>query len=126
LFPGVTLSWVDPVAAMAVALLIVKAAWDLSLESVRDLLDVSLPQHEQDEIKAIVTAKHPKVIGLHKFRSRKSGNKRFVEFHIQVDPGMSVETSHALDHGLAEEIKRRFPNAEVMVHIEPHKKQRRK
>lgn len=120
-FPGVPLTWVDPVAAIAVALLIVKAAWNLTIESVHDLLDVSLPQHEEDEIKQIVNSKYPRVVGLHKFRSRRSGNKRFVEFHIEVDPGMSVETSHALDHSLAEEIKHRFPGAEVMVHIEPHK-----
>ena len=123
-FPGVPLSWVDPVAAILVALLIVKAAWNLSLESVHDLLDVSLPEHEENEIKAIVNSKYPRVISLHKFRSRRSGNKRFVEFHIQVDPGMSVETSHALDHSLAEEIKQRFPGAEVMVHIEPHKEKK--
>jgi cation diffusion facilitator family transporter len=120
-FPGIALSWVDPVAAIAVALLIIKAAWTLTMESVHDLLDVSLPQHEEDEIKAIVTSKYPRVIGLHNFRSRRSGVKRFVEFHIQVDPGMSVETSHALHHSLAEEIRRRFPGAEVMVHIEPHR-----
>jgi cation diffusion facilitator family transporter len=124
--PGFDLSWVDPVAAIGVALLIVKAAWDLTLESMHDLLDMSLPQNEEDEIKAIVTSKYPKVISLHKFRSRRSGAKRFVEFHIQVDPGMSVETSHALYHGLAEEIKQHFPNAEVMVHIEPHRKKRRR
>jgi cation diffusion facilitator family transporter len=124
-FPGFDLNWVDPIAAIAVALLIVKAAWDLTIESIRDLLDVSLPKHEEDEIKAIVTSKYPRVIDLHKFRSRRSGAKRFVEFHIHVDPGMSVETSHALHHSLAEEIKQRFPNAEVMVHIEPHREHAR-
>ena len=35
--------WIDPVAAIIVALLIFKTAWDLTAESVRDLLDASLP-----------------------------------------------------------------------------------
>ena len=117
--PGVDLSWVDPLAAMAVAVLIVKAAWDLTVESVYDLLDVSLPPDEEDEIKSIIKTKFPNVGDLHKFRSRKSGKRRFVEFHIKVDPAMSVVDSHALDHNIASEIKQRFPDADVMVHIEP-------
>jgi cation diffusion facilitator family transporter len=32
--PGIDLSWVDPLAAIAVAVLIIKAAWDLTMESV--------------------------------------------------------------------------------------------
>jgi len=118
--PGVDLSWVDPLAAILVSILIVKAAWDLTMESVHDLLDVSLPQGEEDEIKSLIRAKYPSVIDLHKFRGRKSGNKRFVEFHIKVDPGMSVESSHALDHSIAAEIKQKFSGADVMVHIEPY------
>jgi cation diffusion facilitator family transporter len=119
--PGIDLSWVDPLAAIAVAVLIIKAAWDLTMESVYDLLDVSLPQDEEDEIKSIINTKYPNVGDLHKFRSRKSGNRRFVEFHIKVDPGMSVDQSHSLHHDMASEIKKRFPDADVMVHIEPHR-----
>jgi cation diffusion facilitator family transporter len=121
--PGVDLSFVDPLAAIAVAVLIIKASWDLTMESVYDLLDVSLPQDEEDEIKSIINMKYPNVGDLHKFRGRKSGNKRFVEFHIKVDPAMSVDQSHALDHDMASEIKKRFPGADVMVHIEPHRPQ---
>jgi cation diffusion facilitator family transporter len=119
--PDVNLYWVDPLAAILVAVLIIKASWDLTMDSVHDLLDVSLPQVEEDEIKSIINTKYPNVGDLHKFRSRKSGDKRFVEFHIKVDPAMSVADSHALDHSIAAEIKQRFPDADVMVHIEPHR-----
>ena len=44
--PGTDLLWLDPVAAIAVALLIVRAAWKLTRESGRDLLDASLPPEE--------------------------------------------------------------------------------
>jgi cation diffusion facilitator family transporter len=121
LFPGVDLAWIDPVAAVAVAVLIFKAAWDLTLESARDLLDVSLPQQEEDEIRNLLAHTYPDLVDCHKFRGRKSGSKRFVEFHIRVDPKMSVEASHSLHHSIAAEIKRRFPDAEVMVHMEPKK-----
>jgi cation diffusion facilitator family transporter len=123
-FPHVDLSWVDPVVAMAVAILIVKAAWDLGLESARDLLDVSLPLDEENAIRKLLAEKYPEAIDCHKFRGRKSGGMRFVEFHIRVDPAMSVEKSHALCHNIDEEIKRHFPDTDVMVHIEPKKVQK--
>ena len=119
--PGFDLSWVDPLVAIAVSLLIFKAVWDLAVESARDLLDVSLPQEEEDEIKNLICEKHPEIIDFHKFRGRKSGAKRFVEFHIWVNPAMSVESAHALNHDIEAEIKQRFPEADVMVHIEPKK-----
>jgi cation diffusion facilitator family transporter len=119
MFWGVDLSWIDPVAAVAVAVLIFKAAWDLTLESVRDLLDANLPQQEEDEIKTMLARNYPEVVDCHNFRGRKSGSKRFVEFHIWVDPAMTVAASHSLQHNIAAEIKRRFPDADVMVHVEP-------
>jgi len=45
--PSVHIDWLDPVVAIAVALLIVHAAWQLTLDSARDLLDVSLPADEE-------------------------------------------------------------------------------
>ncbi len=120
-FPGVNLAWIDPAAAVAVALLIFKAAWDLTLESVRDLLDVNLPQQEEDEIKTLLARNYPEVVDCHNFRGRKSGSKRFVEFHVRVDPTMSVEASHSLQHRIAAEIERQFPDADVMINMEPKK-----
>jgi cation diffusion facilitator family transporter len=118
-FPRADFSWIDPIAAIIVALLIIKAAGRLTAESVSDLLDVRLPPHEEQAIKRIIDAKYPHISGHHKFRTRKSGNVRFVEFHIYVDPAMSVHSSHSLSHALAEEIKQVLPGTEVSVHIEP-------
>ena len=44
--PGVNLLWVDPMTAIVVATLIVKAAWDLTAEAVHDLLDSRLSDSE--------------------------------------------------------------------------------
>ena len=117
--PGMNLLWVDSTTAILVALLIIKAAYDLTLESLSDLLDVSLPLAEQDEIKNILKGNYPYVIGYHKFRSRKAGSTRFVEFHLLTDNKMSVGESHNLHHMIEEQVKKRFPGAEMMIHIEP-------
>ena len=119
LAPEVNLHWVDPAAAIGVALLIIKAAWDLTQQSARDLLDVQLPGEEIARIESLILQRKPVVKGYHQLRTRKAGNFRFVEFHIMVDPQMTVEDSHRITQEFAREIRERFPGASVTTHVEP-------
>jgi cation diffusion facilitator family transporter len=119
LFPGANLNWVDPVAAIFVALLIIKAAYKLTLESARDLVDVSLPLEEEDEISRIIASFTPTIRGFHRLRTRKSGPYRFVEFHLRVDDSMSVDASHKITDMITASIKERFAGTFVTIHIEP-------
>jgi cation diffusion facilitator family transporter len=119
MFPGVDLNWLDPAAAIGVALLIFKAAYDLTLRSAKDLMDVQLPPNEVGWIRDLILAHRPVIHGFHQLRTRKAGNFRFVEFHLKVDPGMTVETSHQITEELSEKIEGHFPRSSVTVHIEP-------
>ncbi len=118
-FPEMNLSWLDPVAAIAVAVLIIKTAYDLTLRSSMDLLDTTLPPDEEDWIRRRILHQRPVICGFHQLRTRKSGHFRFVEFHLKVDPGMSVQISHAITEDLSLSIEKRFPSTSVMIHIEP-------
>jgi len=117
--PGVEIGWIDPVAAIAVALLIIKAAWELTVQSARDLLDASLPRREEKTIAGIIRDMGPRVLGFHHLRTRKSGHHRFVEFHLVVDPDLSVKESHDLSEEIEETIKKALLETRVTVHIEP-------
>lgn len=117
--PEVNLHWIDPVAAIAVALLIVKAAYDLTVESARDLLDVSLPADEETWIRDHVCAWSPTVRGFHRLRTRKSGAHRFIQFHLLVDGEMSVDESHRVHDEVVAAIKEHFPDSMVVIHMEP-------
>ncbi|NPV62049.1 MAG: cation transporter [Methanotrichaceae archaeon] len=117
--PGINLNWVDPVVAIAVALLIIRAAYRLTLESARDLLDVSLPAEEEENIKRHIAAFAPTVKGYHQLRTRKSGPYRFVEFHVCVDSSMSIDESHRIADMITCAIKQHFPGTTVTIHVEP-------
>lgn len=119
LLPGMDLVWLDPIAAIAVALLIVKAAYDLTLESVRDLLDTSLGRADEQLIGKYVEEQYPKVLSYHKLRTRKSGSQRFYEFHLVVVPEMSVKESHELGDRIVARVKGHYPDAKVVIHVEP-------
>ena len=118
IFLGVHFDWIDPVAAIAVALLIVRAAYALTVQSARDLLDVSLPQ-EENWIRHELSRTGLPIHGFHHLRTRKAGATRFVELHIVLDRDMSVQESHRISEGIARRIRDRFPGTEVVVHEEP-------
>ena len=118
-FPDPDIHWLDPAAALGVAVLIIRAAYRLTVQAVRDLMDVQLPPEEETWIRDLIQAQRPTIHGFHKLRTRKAGNFRFIEFHIKVDPEMSVGVSHRITNELAAGIKRRFPEASVTIHTEP-------
>lgn len=119
LAPGVSLDWVDPVAALCVALMISHAAVKLTRDSIRDLLDERLPAQEERSIQEIVESRQPAVCGMHGLRTRKGGANRFVEFHLIVDATMTVQAAHALSDEIEEAINARLPATYVNIHIEP-------
>jgi cation diffusion facilitator family transporter len=119
IFPGKDFFWLDPVAAIGVALFIFKAAYDLTAQSAKDLLDVHLPDVEVEWIRQCILDQNSVVRGFHDLRTRKAGHFRFVEFHLKVDPHMSVMDSHDITKVLKKKIKEKLPGTTVTIHIEP-------
>jgi cation diffusion facilitator family transporter len=119
LSPGTNLLWLDPVAAIAVALLIIHAAWSLTKQSGRDLMDASLPADEIAWIRTRLNGLAPAVRGFHHLRTRKAGAARFIECHLVVDKDLTVERAHNLADAVTRDIKTHLSGATVTIHVEP-------
>jgi cation diffusion facilitator family transporter len=117
--PDLYLAWLDPVAAFAVAAIILRAAYNLTVQSARDLMDVQLPPEEAAWIRGLILEQSPVIRGFHKMRTRKAGHFRFIEFHIQVDSKMSVEEAHRLTQEISDRIREKYPDSTVTIHVEP-------
>ncbi|PKN37314.1 MAG: cation transporter [Deltaproteobacteria bacterium HGW-Deltaproteobacteria-2] len=117
-FSAHNINWIDPVAAICVAVLILHAAFNLTVNSIRDLMDVQLPPEEEGYIRDIISH-DPAIYGFHQLRTRKAGHIRFVEFHIKVNPQMSVHDSHDITRILKKKIKNKFTESTITIHIEP-------
>lgn len=118
-FPHINLNWVDPVAAIAVALLICHAALRLTIGAVRDLIDTSTPPQEILWLSAYLKSWYPTVRSIHRLRTRKSGAARFIDLHVVVDPGMTVNDSHEITEKMTSAIQKEMRGADLTVHIEP-------
>lgn len=118
-FPDKNLLWIDPVVAIAVALLIIKAAYDLTIQSVQGLLDNSLPNDEHSQIISIIESFNAEYKSFHGFKTRKAGADRFIEFHLVVNPNMTVLEAHNLSDEIADKINSQFTKATVLIHTDP-------
>lgn len=117
-FADPNIYWVDPVAAILVAALIMRVAYRLTVDALSGLVDVQLPREEENFIRSMISVEKA-VYGFHQLRTRKAGHVRFVEFHIKVDPQMSVHDSHGITRILKKNIRARFPESTITIHIEP-------
>lgn len=109
----------DPIAAILVALMIIKAAWDLTKSAFFHILDVKLPEDEEAVIHDVLQNHREHIIEYHKLRTRKSGHIRHIDMHLVVPRQMTVESGHALSHEISEDIEKNLPYSHVLVHIEP-------
>ncbi len=112
--------WIDPVVALAVALLIVRTGVRLLAQSSRVLVDESLPPDEVEAIREVVAsfATHG-VVGYHELRTRQAGARRYVDLHVQFSQGTSLEDAHRTAHELQDLIAARLSGADVLIHLEP-------
>lgn len=117
-FAAHNINWIDPVAAICVAVLIMHAAYELTVHSLRDLIDAKLPPEEEEYVREMI-GREPAIYGFHQLRTRKAGHVRFIEFHIKVDQQMTVKDSHNITRELKKNIRKKFPDSVITIHIEP-------
>jgi cation diffusion facilitator family transporter len=113
------LTFLDPLIGIAVALVIMKAAWDLVNRSYRDLIDHRLPDQEEQRIREIICEHAGQYADFHALRTRRSGPERFIDLHLTVPGDVPVSQAHDLADHLESDLKTEFPRASITIHIEP-------
>ena len=109
----------DPLVALCVAVVIMKAAYDLTKRSLSDLIDHSIPETDEKRIKEIICEHSSIYAGFHDLKTRRSGPEIFIEFHLVVPGDISVAHSHDLTDHLESDLNTEYPRATITIHVEP-------
>jgi cation diffusion facilitator family transporter len=109
----------DPLLAILVALNILWQGWLLVRSSVQGLMDVALETGEVAEIERIIAENSDGAIEFHDLKTREAGRARFIEFHLVVPSGMTVERSHAICDRIEDALKQAMSGSRVTIHVEP-------
>jgi cation diffusion facilitator family transporter len=85
----------DPAFALAISGYMLWNSYAIAADVMKQLLDRELPHKERQRIRdAVLTC--PDVRGLHDLRTRHSGDRTFVEFHLEVDGKLTIAQGHTI------------------------------
>ena len=115
----VRLGWeqADGIVALLVAVVIFRTAWGILRGVLHTLGDAArLPADEIAAAACVV----PGAVGCHGVRTRGSESHVYVDLHIQVTAGTTVERGHAIAHEVEANLRRAYGQiTDVVVHVEP-------
>ena len=110
----------DPAFALVISGYMLWNAYGIARQALEQLLDQELPTEDRRRIKDVVRA-CPGVRDIHDLRTRFSGDRTFVEYHLEVDPGLTVDVGHAIGDATELAVQSLLPGTvEATAHVEPH------
>ena len=93
-------------------------AFILLKKSFKILLDQEIQSSDRDKIREIAL-QHPQVLGFHDLRTRDTGRKYIIQFHLELDPNMSLLESHKITDEVTDNVLDVYPNSELIIHTDP-------
>ncbi len=112
-------SYGDPLAAVAVALMIILVAGRIISDCFRELSERAVDRDTLEQIEKVIQS-DDRVRQWHRLRTRSVGREIFLDLHILVDPRLNIAEAHriadALERNLHDQIQR---PVNVIVHMEP-------
>lgn len=108
----------DPVIAIIVAIIIIRAGYSISKETLNNLLDGSLPKEDMKKIESILD-NNISIKGYKDLRTRKVGQCKDIEVTIFFEPNLTIAQCHKICDEIEEEIAKSFTNITIIIHPEP-------
>ena len=112
------LTGADAAFGLLIALWLLYNAWGAASESIDQLMDREWPDALRERFLA-AARDYPELAGLHDLRTRTSGTHFFAQFHVWVPGGWTVREAHDRLDRVEEELQKRFPGTEILIHIDP-------
>jgi ferrous-iron efflux pump FieF len=108
----------DPLFAFGIVALLLSGAAAVGRHALDMLMDRELPSEQRAHIRELALG-HPRAEGLHDLRTRRAGSDVFIELHLELDAGLSLDEAHEITHEVEARIRAAFPDADILVHQEP-------
>lgn len=111
-------TFLDPVAALIVGLMVTKMGWTFSWDALHDLMDRAVSQEQYAQICHLL-ATTPGVNEVHDVRTRKLGDMIAVDAHLTVDADLTVKQGHDITLVARDRLMKHLPIISVMTHLDP-------
>ena len=112
----------DPLIAIAVALVILWSGFTLVRESLNGLMDEAISAEEQTRIAAVIAREGGGAMQAHDLRTRHAGSVVFVDFHLVVPDRTTIYEAHEICDRIEDGIRAEMGRVEITIHVEPEHK----
>lgn len=112
----------DPALAGLVAINILWSGWKVMTESLSGLLDEAVSESTMARIRETISAAAAGALEVHDLRTRHAGRATFIDFHMVVPGGMTVDEAHDICDRIETALKKEFTGAMISIHVEPENK----
>jgi cation diffusion facilitator family transporter len=115
-----SLTIIDPILALAVVALVLRATYRVARMAFGELVDVKLPEDEEKELRQAITEHFGgEVVSFHKLRTRKAGSQRYIDLHLVMPRQVSLAEAHEMCDHLEKDMRSRLRSTDVTIHVEP-------
>mgnify|MGYP000151156251 CR=1 FL=1 len=109
----------DPLAAIAICLMIIKGAYDVFTDAIDRMVDRSCDEETVEKMQELIAAQKG-VDHVDKLQTRIFGSRVYVDVEISADDHLTLVEAHAIAENIHEQIEKQFPEVKhCMVHINP-------
>lgn len=108
----------DALFGIGIAAFLLYGAVKASHEAIDQLMDKEWPEDRRRAFMEVANG-HPELQGIHDLRTRTSGDRDFVQFHVWVDPMMTVGAAHRVMDEVEAKLGTAFPGVEILIHPDP-------
>ena len=109
--------FIDPIIAIIIAAYILRTALKIGMRSFDNLMDHELPEAEHNKLVEIIN-NHKGVLSFHELKTRRSGNKKFIQLHIDIDANLNLRDAHLIADSLEAKLSQ-DDDTEVITHLDP-------
>jgi cation diffusion facilitator family transporter len=109
----------DPLLAVLVAFNVLRIGLSLVRRSMLGLLDTAVPEDMRQAIADALGSFEGDEVQFHALRTRQSGRRRFISFHVLVPGEWSVQRGHDLLERIEQRVREAVPASTVFTHLEP-------
>lgn len=109
----------DPLVALVVAVVIVRAGWQLVRDAAFGLMDTAFGADEIGALEAVLDGYRADGLDFHALRTRRAGTRRFGSIHVLVPPDWTVQRGHDLCERLEADLRAAVPGLSMLTHLEP-------
>ena len=109
----------DPLASVAIAVCIIKVAYDILKDAVSKMLDTACSSEYEKKLADFISAQDG-VDRLDVLHTRMFGNKIYIDAEISVDGDKSLTDAHEIAESVHNQVEKHFDNIKhIMIHVNP-------